>query len=133
MAKANNSALLNYLYEKFEGRCQYCGALTERGGWAQGVDPCTQANVDHIIPRSSGGGDGPLNVVLACKSCNSAKRAKSLEEFRQHEACQAHGIPRFTAEQKQWLAEQDFAISIPHLVFYGEAQGTFPGKEHAHD
>jgi hypothetical protein len=31
-------------------------------------------HIEHIIPRSKGGADGPANGALSCWSCNSAKR-----------------------------------------------------------
>jgi 5-methylcytosine-specific restriction endonuclease McrA len=39
--------------------CQYCGKAAE--------------NVDHVIPRSLGGGHTWENVVAACRRCNSKK------------------------------------------------------------
>ena len=30
--------------------------------------------VDHIIPRPRGGSDHPLNLALACRTCNARKR-----------------------------------------------------------
>jgi 5-methylcytosine-specific restriction endonuclease McrA len=39
--------------------CQYCGKAAE--------------NVDHVIPRSLGGGHIWENVVAACRRCNSKK------------------------------------------------------------
>jgi 5-methylcytosine-specific restriction endonuclease McrA len=39
--------------------CQYCGLPAE--------------NVDHVIPRSQGGGHVWDNVVAACRRCNSRK------------------------------------------------------------
>jgi 5-methylcytosine-specific restriction endonuclease McrA len=39
--------------------CQYCGLPAE--------------NVDHVIPRSRGGGHSWDNVVAACRRCNSRK------------------------------------------------------------
>ncbi len=42
--------------------CQYCGGPAE--------------TVDHVVPRSRGGGHSWENVVAACKKCNSRKRDK---------------------------------------------------------
>ena len=44
-------------------RCQYCGA---RLALASGTR-------DHVIPRSRGGADTLLNVVAACRACNTRK------------------------------------------------------------
>jgi 5-methylcytosine-specific restriction endonuclease McrA len=48
-------------------RCQYCGLAAE--------------NLDHVIPRSRGGGHTWENVVAACRRCNTRK-----EDRLPHEA-----------------------------------------------
>ena len=40
--------------------CQYCGSST-------------RLTVDHVVPRSRGGGSGWENVVTSCAPCNSRK------------------------------------------------------------
>lgn len=55
--------------------CWYCG------------DWLTQSNLatlDHQHPRSRGGSDSPRNTVLACRSCNSSKGTKTVEEYREY-------------------------------------------------
>jgi 5-methylcytosine-specific restriction endonuclease McrA len=47
-------------------RCQYCGAAAE--------------SIDHVIPRSRGGGHTWDNVVAACRPCNVRKRDRLLAE-----------------------------------------------------
>lgn len=49
--------------------CQYCGAA--------GVPLAC----DHIIPKSRGGLTHPENLVAVCKSCNSSKGVKTLEQW----------------------------------------------------
>lgn len=50
-------------------RCFYCeGVLTYRA-------------VDHTVPVSRGGDNDSYNLVWSCKSCNSRKRDKTLEEY----------------------------------------------------
>ena len=48
--------------------CQYCGAPAE--------------NVDHVLPRSRGGGHEWENVVAACRRCNSRKKDHTPAEAR---------------------------------------------------
>lgn len=43
--------------------CQYCGGKAE--------------NVDHIIPKSRGGGHSWDNVVAACRPCNARKENRN--------------------------------------------------------
>nr|WP_235347487.1 HNH endonuclease [Acidithrix ferrooxidans] len=47
-------------------RCQYCGAPAE--------------NIDHVVPKSRGGGHSWDNVVASCKPCNSRKEDRFLHE-----------------------------------------------------
>lgn len=47
--------------------CFYCG---NPGG-----------TIDHLVPRSKGGGNELTNLVSACKPCNSRKGTKDLSEF----------------------------------------------------
>jgi len=53
-------------------RCGYCG---EQHGLAQ-------LTLDHVIPRSKGGGSTWNNVTTACIGCNQKKGSNSLKELR---------------------------------------------------
>ncbi len=50
-------------------RCQYCGSR----------DSLT---VDHVLPKSRGGGDSWENLVAACTPCNNRKGCRTPEEAR---------------------------------------------------
>src|ERR1043165_8329427 len=50
-----------YMRDKY--RCQYCGEKK----------PVGALTLDHILPRSRGGDNSPVNVVTACVSCNNRK------------------------------------------------------------
>src|SRR3954463_13334313 len=50
-----------YMRDKF--RCQYCGDKQS----------LSQLTLDHIMPRSRGGDNSPVNVVTACIECNNRK------------------------------------------------------------
>jgi len=58
-----------YLLEKWERRCAYCGAEN------------LPLEVDHIVPRSRGGSDRVSNLTLACHTCNRRKGSRLVEEF----------------------------------------------------
>jgi len=47
-------------------RCQYCNGPAE--------------NIDHVVPRSRGGGHTWENVVAACRPCNARKQDRLLVE-----------------------------------------------------
>ncbi len=50
------------------GVCQYCGQQAE--------------SIDHVIPRSKGGAHEWDNVVACCRSCNSYKADRLIDETR---------------------------------------------------
>ena len=59
------------LWGKQEGRCASCNrAVAQR-----------DLTLDHIVPKSRGGGDEKTNMQLLCTSCNSSKGAKTQDEF----------------------------------------------------
>jgi 5-methylcytosine-specific restriction endonuclease McrA len=47
----------------FDHRCAYCGRKMQR------------LTMDHLTPISKGGNHTKSNIVPACRSCNSTKRA----------------------------------------------------------
>ena len=51
--------------------CYFCGAEMHK------------EEVEHLIPLSKGGTNWPLNLVLACPTCNRSKQAKTDVEFWQ--------------------------------------------------
>jgi 5-methylcytosine-specific restriction endonuclease McrA len=59
-----------YMRDKF--RCQYCG---------EKKNPA-ELTLDHILPRSRGGDNSPLNVVTACIPCNNRKSNRTPDEAR---------------------------------------------------
>lgn len=57
-------------YARQNGRCFYCGAKVGK-----------KYHVDHVIPVSKGGSNGPENLVIACRPCNDSKGAKHPMDF----------------------------------------------------
>ncbi len=70
------------IFARDEHRCQYCGGHAD--------------SIDHVFPRSRGGGHHWENVAAACKPCNLGKRDRTPEEagMRLARPCRA---PRATA------------------------------------
>lgn len=56
------------LLEDFGGLCAYC-RKAKADTW------------DHIVPVTAGGQTTADNIVPACRSCNSSKRSRSLDEW----------------------------------------------------
>jgi 5-methylcytosine-specific restriction endonuclease McrA len=59
-----------YMRDKF--RCQYCGEKKV----------ATELTLDHIVPRSRGGDNSPVNIVTACVACNNRKSNRTPAEAR---------------------------------------------------
>ena len=59
-----------YIRDKY--RCQYCG---EKKG-------ASALTLDHILPRSRGGDNSPVNIVTACVECNNRKGNRTPAEAR---------------------------------------------------
>jgi 5-methylcytosine-specific restriction endonuclease McrA len=57
-------------YARQNGKCYWCG--TRVGD---------SYHVDHVIPLSRGGGNGPENLVIACPTCNFSKNARLPHEW----------------------------------------------------
>jgi Restriction endonuclease len=58
-----------YVLEKWGRKCAYCGKQD------------VPLEIDHIQPRSKGGGDHVSNLTLACHRCNQKKNSRSIEDF----------------------------------------------------
>lgn len=58
------------IYLRDRGRCQFCGTSL----------PSSSFTLDHLLPRSQGGGTSWENVVVACIPCNQRKRNRTPEQ-----------------------------------------------------
>lgn len=61
---------IRLLFEQQDGCCFYCDGLLGRG-----------FHVDHRVPLSRGGSDGPENLVVSCRTCNLEKHAMTDREY----------------------------------------------------
>ena len=68
--QAGMKRLRIYMRDKF--RCQYCGDKKNAG----------ELTLDHILPRSRGGDNSPVNIVTACIACNNRKSNRTPAEAR---------------------------------------------------
>lgn len=62
----------NRVYEKYGGRCAYCGKEIA----------LKNMQVDHLVPIYLGGKDDIGNYMPSCRSCNFRKATLSIDEFR---------------------------------------------------
>lgn len=73
--KAISKAERQNVYEKYNGRCAYCGKEITYA----------EMQVDHLVPLggyTQSGTDNFENLMPACRLCNHYKRANSLESWR---------------------------------------------------
>ena len=61
--------LREYLLNKWNRACAYCDAQN------------IPLNIDHVVPRASGGSNRVSNLTLACIPCNQRKGAQPIEVF----------------------------------------------------
>lgn len=55
------------LFARDQNRCQYCGRRF----------PTNELSLDHVVPRSQGGGNTWENIVCACVRCNVKKGGRT--------------------------------------------------------
>ena len=125
MSIGNNKRILVWL--KTKGKCAYCGInLSINEG--QKHDFC----IDHIIPLSVGGKNVIKNLMPACRSCNSMKGFKTLEEFRfykwQKQIEKKYGS-KFTQKQAESLKKMGFEFSMTKYIFWFEKQNIETQKD----
>jgi 5-methylcytosine-specific restriction endonuclease McrA len=73
-----------YLLEKWDRNCAYCGKTS------------VPLEIEHIVPRSRGGGNRVSNLTLACDPCNKKKGTQTAAEF---------GFPEVQAQAKRPLKD----------------------------
>ncbi len=64
------------VFVRDDHRCQYCGGFAD--------------SIDHVVPRSKGGGHEWENVAAACRPCNLRKRDRTPEEAGMYLARRPH-------------------------------------------
>jgi 5-methylcytosine-specific restriction endonuclease McrA len=105
-----NKELRLSVYEKYSGNCAYCGCEIVWSAF----------QVDHIIPKQSGGSDDLENLNPACRQCNNFKNVFSLEEFRREVSMQVERARKYSVNFR--TAERFGMIEVKPkpIVFYFE-------------
>jgi HNH endonuclease len=88
-----------YLLEKWNQRCAYCGGV--------GVP----LQIEHLVPRARGGSNQVSNLTLACEPCNQKKGNLTVAEF---------GFPHLMAQAKAPL--KDAAVNSVRWALYHELE-----------
>lgn len=88
---------------KTNGVCSYCGVILNQNDFV----------IDHVHPRAKGGNNNINNLLPSCKSCNAAKCAKSLEQFRRMCAFRdVYNTSLFNQAQIDFIYENGMAEKI---------------------
>src|SRR5260370_21181634 len=99
--------LREYLLEKFERRCVYCGAQE------------VPLEIDHVLPKARGGSNRVANLTIACHPCNQRKGQQTAAEF---------GFPDVQAQAGGRLKDAAHVSSLKSRVvhdlqaIFGESQ-----------
>jgi 5-methylcytosine-specific restriction endonuclease McrA len=84
------------LFLRDQHECQYCSK--------QFVNE--QLTIDHVIPRSLGGGTSWTNCVAACKKCNGMKGNKLMKPIREAVKPTWHALA---------YSSKTFGITVPRV------------------
>jgi len=104
--------LREMVYKKTDGKCIYCGVDFGTGQ--------QQYCIDHIVALKNWGDNSIDNLIPCCKSCNSTKGPKTLEEFR-FEMLKKSGR-YFTKNQVEYLRSIGIELPEAKYTFYFEEE-----------
>jgi len=107
------------IWIKTEGRCYLCGCDLS-------VLPWVDQTIEHVLARCKGGKNYNDNLWPACRSCNSGKNHRTIEEYRFSKMMKkfhsVNGV-RFSLSQYEWLKTNGLNIELEHHEFWFEVVG----------
>ena len=107
-------------------RCELCGISADQKA----------LEVDHIVPRNSGGGDEQSNLQALCYSCNAMKRDRDDTDFRQINKSYEHresGCIFCETPKERAIAENELAYAILDAFPVTELHTLIIPKRHVSD
>lgn len=95
-----------------EGCCCYCGRRMRKIKKHE-----YEFTIDHVIPKSNGGTNHPLNRLPCCRSCNHLKANNSLEYFlEQVQYRLVANIGGSKNSLKRWIHTANHISEIKNLI-----------------
>jgi hypothetical protein len=99
--------------------CRYCGVKGDE----------KKLEVDHIIPRSRGGGNDETNLVTACFECNRGKRDKLILQELPEIEISAQTAMAVEAYKKKMQEDDSTRIFINYFLENAPHEHTLNGHE----
>jgi 5-methylcytosine-specific restriction endonuclease McrA len=101
------------IYARDQNTCQYCGRQAPRG----------ELNLDHVVPRSRGGGTSWENVVCSCIPCNLRKGGRTPEEAGMrllHPPVRPRWTPLFRSTPRRGPLHQQWLpfLTLPDVIYW---------------
>ncbi len=97
-----------YLLEKWQRRCSYCGAHNR------------PLQIEHIVARARGGTARVSNLCLACEPCNTKKGTQVLKDFLAHDP---ERLARVLAQAKASLKDAT-AVNVTRWELFRRLQAS---------
>ena len=125
--------LREYILEKWQRRCAYCGARE------------VPLEIEHIVPKSRGGSNRASNLTLACHACNQRKGQQTAAEFGFLDVQAKARVPlkdaahvsslksRVVQNLQAVFGESQVSITYGYETRYKRIQGLGLSKSHAND
>ena len=114
------------VFKRAKSRCELCGIPSSEKA----------LEVDHIIPRNSGGSDDITNLQALCYSCNAMKRDRDDTDFREIRDSYNHRQDDClfcNIENKRIVAENELAYAIRDGFPVTDLHTLVIPKRHVHD
>ena len=99
-----SEAVRQQIFAEADHRCEYCRTSRRLIG--------IPLVIDHIIPRSAGGGNERENLAAACYRCNEFKGAKT----RAIDHVTGEPVPLFNPRTQVWREHFAWANGGTHIV-----------------
>src|SRR5262245_28511384 len=71
------------VFERDGWRCWFCGLRTKLAD-VSCLGDINNASLEHLTPETRGGSNDESNLVTACTRCNSQKKNRTVEEYRNY-------------------------------------------------